>query len=200
MGVLPEDSREWMTTGTAAFLDVVDRLSDHDLDAATSLPGWSRRHIVAHVHFNARALGRLTSWAATGTEQRMYPSPEQRTAEIENGALLPAGELRRLVRDSAAALATALDALSAEAWRATVVTAQGRSVAATEIPWMRVREVAVHAIDLDAGVGFADLPSELTAALLADVIGRRVAAGEGPALAGWLTGRTAEAPRLGPWL
>ncbi|HVQ96706.1 MAG TPA: maleylpyruvate isomerase family mycothiol-dependent enzyme [Mycobacteriales bacterium] len=200
MNMFPGAAREWMGTATAVFLDALDRLTDHDLDAPTTLPGWTRRHVVAHVHFNACALGRLASWAATGTEQRMYASPDQRTAEIGAGAARPAAELRRLVRDSAAGLAAALDALTPDAWQATVITAQGRTVAATEIPWMRAREVAVHAVDLDAGVGFADLPAELTAALLVDVIGKRAAAGEGPALAGWLTGRTAEAPRLGPWL
>ena len=46
----------------------------------------SCRHVVAHVHYNARALGRLVQWATTGTENRMYASPEQRASEIEAGA------------------------------------------------------------------------------------------------------------------
>ena len=44
------------------------------------------RHVVAHVHYNARALRRLVQWATTGTENRMYASPEQRASEIEAGA------------------------------------------------------------------------------------------------------------------
>lgn len=193
-------TREWMDEATGLFLDALGRLSDDELDAPTPLPGWTRRHLIAHVHFNASALRRLTSWAATGTEQRMYASPEQRNAEIEQGATLPSAELRRLVRESASGLAADLGALPAGAWQAAVITAQGRTVAATEIPWMRTREVAVHAIDLGAGLTFADLPAGLTAALLADVVRKRAAAGEGPALAAWLTGRAPAAPRLGPWL
>ena len=88
----------------------------------------------------------------------MYASPEQRNAEIAGGATLPAAELRALVADSAERLGRRSDALSPRPWQASVVTAQGRTVPATEIPWMRAREVAVHTVDLDAGVGFADLP------------------------------------------
>ena len=65
---------------------------------------------------------------------------------------------------------------------------------------MRAREVAVHAVDLHTGVTFADLPSGLTLALSTEIVGKRSLAGEGPALAEWLTGRTSTAPALGPWL
>lgn len=193
-------ARKWMDEATALFLDCLDRLSDEDLDAPTSLPGWTRRHVVAHVHYNARALARLVAWAATGTEHPMYASPEQRAAEIETGSSLAPTELRRLVRESANDLAAALDGLAPHGWLAAVVTAQGRIVEATEIPWLRTREVAVHAVDLNAGVRFDDLPPELTAALLTDVVAKRAAAGDGPALAAWLTGRSTQAPSLGPWL
>jgi maleylpyruvate isomerase len=189
-----------MDESTTLFLGCLDRLSDDDLAAPTALPGWTRRHVVAHVHFNALALGRLASWAATGVESRMYPSREHRNAEIEEGARLPAPELRRLVQTSAADLAAALDALSPEAWERTVVTAQGRSVPATEIPWMRAKEAGIHAVDLAAGVTFADLPPGLVTALVPEVAATRAAGPAGPALAAWLTGRTPDAPQLGPWL
>lgn len=192
--------RGWMDEGTKLFLTALDGLTDDELDRATELPGWSRRHLVAHVHYNAEALRRLASWARTGVESRMYADADQRTSEIEAGAALPADRLRALVRSSAAELADDLDALSEEAWRRQVVTAQGRTVPATEIPWMRTREVAVHAVDLGAGITFAALPQELNAALVADVVKKRAASGEAAALAAWLTGRAREAPVLGPWL
>jgi uncharacterized protein (TIGR03083 family) len=193
-------TREWTTETTALFLRGVDSLSDAQLDEPTALPTWTRRHVVAHVHCNAQALGRLVSWAATGVESRMYPSRERRDTEIEEVAVLPAGELRRLVHASAGELAGALDGLASEAWAHQVVTAQGRTVPATEIPWMRARELAVHAVDLGAGATFADVPVDLLTRLLTDVVSKRAASTEGPALAAWLTGRTTEAPALGPWL
>jgi len=192
--------REWMDDATKLFLAGVDALSDDMLNAPTGLPGWTRRHLIAHVYYNAEALRRLTRWAATGEPSPMYHSPRQRAEEIEAGALLPAAELRGLVDESAAALATDLDSLSDRDWAREVVTAQGRTVPASEIPWLRAREVAVHAVDLGAGVGFSELPDELNTALAIDVINRRALAGEAALITEWLTGRTTQAPTLGPWL
>jgi uncharacterized protein (TIGR03083 family) len=189
-----------MAATTRLFLAGVDALSDSELDAPTVLPGWTRRHVVAHVHANALALGRLVGWATTGVESRMYASREARDAEIEETAALPHRELRRLVRTSAETLDAALEALPRDGWTHEVVTAQGRTVPAADIPWMRARELAVHAVDLDAGVAFGDLPDDLVVRLLTDVVTTRATSGEGPALAAWLTGRSAEPPTLGPWL
>jgi maleylpyruvate isomerase len=189
-----------MDHGTTLFLGAVDGLADDDFDQPTSLPGWTRKHLIAHVHYNAEALRRVVSWARTGVESRMYAGPEQRAVEIEQGAAQPASELRVRVLESATALASDLDALTDKAWSSPVVTAQGRTVAAAEIPWMRAREVAVHAVDLASGVGFADLPEGFNAALALDVVTKRTANGEAAALAEWLTGRNPEAPVLGRWL
>jgi maleylpyruvate isomerase len=192
--------RDWMDHGTKLFLAAVDGLDDAAFDRPTALPGWTRKHVIAHVHYNAEALRRLVRWARTGAESRMYASPQQRAAEIGQGAQLSAAQLRLMVHESASALAADLDALTEPSWSQAVVTAQGRTVPATEIPWMRTREVAVHAIDLDAGVGFTDLPDDLNAALVTDTVAKRLAEGEGAVLAQWLTGRAAGAPALGPWL
>jgi len=194
------DARTWTRQGTKLFLDAVAELSDAAFDEPSGLPGWSRRHVVAHLHYNAEALRRLVSWAATGVEQPMYASSQARGEEIEQGALLPVGTLRQLVATSATALESDLDALPETAWAAEVRTAQGRLIPASQIPWLRAREVAVHAVDLRAGVTFADLPEGFVAELLVDVVRRRAEYGDGPDLAAWLTGRTESAPTLGPWL
>lgn len=113
----------------------------------------------------------------------MYASPERRAADIAAGARLPAAELRAWLTSSAQNLAADLDALSAGAWDAKIVTAQGIARQASEIPWMRTREVFVHAIDLGAGTAWTDLPAPFLTALLDDVTARRSAKGGGPALA-----------------
>jgi maleylpyruvate isomerase len=194
------DVRAWMDTGTKLFLSALDGLDDAALDEQTSLPGWTRRHVVAHVHYNAEALRRLATWAATGVETPMYASKQQRDDEIEHGATLTAEQIRASVTRSAEALAQDLDGLSPDAWEAEVVTAQGRRISAEDIPWLRTREVAIHAVDLGAGVTFADLSEDLVEALLVDVVRKRARSGEGQALAEWLTGRSPQAPSLGPWL
>lgn len=194
------NARPWLDLGTELFLGTVDRLTDEELAAPTALPGWTRGHVIGHVHGNAEALRRLLSWAATGVEQRMYADARQRADEIEAAAALPAATLRALAARSARELAQDMDRLPAPAWDQAVVTAQGRTVPAREIVWMRAREVAVHTVDLAHGVGFADLPDDFNAALAADALARHAAKGSAAGLAGWLTGRSPRPPELGPWL
>jgi maleylpyruvate isomerase len=179
----PEQTLAWMADGTGKLLTDLAALPDEALTGPTALPGWTRRYLLAHVAANAGALRNLVHWARTGEERRMYASNEQRDADIASGARLPAAQLRAWVESSARALAADLDAMPGPAWEAKVITAQGLTRRASEIPWMRDREVYVHAIDLGAGTGWTDLPAEFLAALLDDVTARRSANGGGPALA-----------------
>ncbi|NEE04418.1 maleylpyruvate isomerase family mycothiol-dependent enzyme [Phytoactinopolyspora halotolerans] len=175
------DTRIWMDDGTALLLERIDALPLDEPGAGAEpvpgLKGWSRGHLLAHIGYNAQALQRLAHWARTGVETPMYASTESRNAEIEEGAKRPLGELAGFVRTSASDLARALDDLPGPAWKATVRTAQGREVPAREIPWMRTREVWIHAFDLDPEhVSFHDFPADLLDALITDVVamfGRR---------------------------
>lgn len=204
---------DWWTDGERRFGTTVSRLTDEDFAGASLLPGWSRATVLGHVTRNADALVNLLTWARTGVEAPMYPSREARDAGIAEAAALPPAGLRAELSAAADRLATAVRELPDAAWSAQVRTAQGRSVPATEVPWMRCREVWVHAVDLDAAVGFGDVPDDVLAALIDDVFimwGRRGAvpdmtvfaggrtwgtgsvsvAGSLAAVAGWLTGRT----------
>jgi uncharacterized protein (TIGR03083 family) len=193
-------ARTWLDDATRMMLRAVDSLDDNDFASPSALPGWTIAHIVAHLHFNAEAIERLIQWARTGVETPMYSSTAQRASDIETGALLQPAELRRLVHASALMLSTSFDTLTASMWANNVVTAQGRTVPATELLWMRFREVAVHGMDLGRGISFVDLPGEAVAKLVDEIVAKRLAAGEAPALAAWLTGRTNAGPVLGPWL
>src|SRR4051812_12238704 len=185
---------------TPVFLRAVDSLSDTSLAEPTALPGWTRGHVIAHVHSNALALRRLVQWAHTGDESRMYASPAQRNEEIEHGARLEPAKLRAFVHESAATLADDLAQLTDAQRQHIVITAQGRHIPADEIPWLRCREVGVHAVDLDAGVTFADLTDDFLAALVDDVTAKRRANGDLASVAAWLTGRARADEPLGAWL
>ncbi|MEW2623722.1 maleylpyruvate isomerase family mycothiol-dependent enzyme [Streptomyces sp. NPDC048106] len=175
------DARRWALIGAELVSEAVNGLDDAGYAAPSALPGWTRAHVAAHVAANAEALCNLVHWAATGEPTPMYASPEERAAGIERGRALPAGRLTAWLRRSADALEARMDELGEEQWRHEVVTAQGRTVPATELPWMRSREVCVHAVDLLTGVSFADLPADFLAALCDDVTGKRAAA-PGPAV------------------
>ncbi|WP_233159300.1 maleylpyruvate isomerase family mycothiol-dependent enzyme [Pseudonocardia sp. MH-G8] len=161
----------WMGAGTELLVRAVDALPDDALGVPSALPGWSRAHVVAHVARNAEALTRLARWARTGVETPMYPSREHRAAEIESSAQRPADALRDELVATAEALDAALAALGPQAWEAQVRSAAGRPVPAAEIPWMRVREVWLHAVDLDAGLTVADFPPDVVDTLLDDAVG-----------------------------
>nr|GLK38922.1 maleylpyruvate isomerase [Rhodococcus wratislaviensis] len=157
--------------GTAYFAQRLAELSDSDLDGETLLSGWSRRHLLAHVGYNAAALCRLLDWAATGVQTPMYASPEQRGREIAEGATLSAAALRNLFDHTVARLDEKWRNLPASAWDAQVRTAQGRLVPVSETAWMRTREVWIHAVDLDNGGRFGDFPDVVLESLLTDIIG-----------------------------
>lgn len=155
--------------GTAYFSRKLAELSDDDFDAPSLLPGWTRRHVIAHVGFNARALTRLLEWAASGNETPMYAGPDQRLHEIEDGATLKPIALRHLVSHSNVHLNVEWRDLSPAAWQTEVRTAQGRTVPASETAWMRSREVWIHAVDLNNGGRFHDFPPDLLDRLLTDI-------------------------------
>ena len=157
--------------GTAFFARKLNELSDADLDGASLLPGWSRRHVAAHIGYNARAISRLVEWAATGVENPMYTSKEIRDHEIDFGATLSPIALRNLFDHSAVHLNVEWRDLPSDAWHHKVKTIQGRLVQAEETIWMRTREVWVHAVDLDNGASFKDIPAPVLIRLLQDITG-----------------------------
>lgn len=169
--------------GTAFFSRALNQLSDTDFDEPSLLPGWSRRHVAAHVGYNARALARLVEGARTGEAIAMYESPTARNSEIEVGATLPVVAIRNLCEHAAIHLNVEWRDLPAACWSNQVTTAQGRLVPVSETVWMRTREVWIHAVDLDNGAQYDDFPAELIDRLITDV------------LAGWAR-KGAAVPRL----
>jgi len=161
----------WMGAGTEFLVRLVGAMPDDALAAPSALPGWSRAHVVGHLTRNAEALTRLATWARTGVETPMYADPEQRAKDIESSAHASVETLRRELATTADDLDAALAALDESGWRAEVRSALGRTVPATEVPWMRVREVWLHAVDLDAGASVADLPDGVVDTLLDDATG-----------------------------
>jgi maleylpyruvate isomerase len=187
--------------GTEHLLALAGPLGD-DLAGPSGLPGWSRAHLIGHVARNAEALTRLATWARTGVETPMYPSPDARAAEIEASASLPADVLHADLGKSADALDAALATLTPEQWRAPVRSALGRTIPAAEVPWMRIREVWLHAVDLGTGGRFDDIPGDVVDLLLDDVVGMIGGKDGCPAVAlrasdrdtGWRLGDPAAAP------
>ncbi|KJK48612.1 hypothetical protein UK23_16510 [Lentzea aerocolonigenes] len=194
-----------MAEGHEHFLSCLRSVDDGQLARPSGLPGWTGRHLLSHLGHNARALSRLARWAATGEPTPMYPSTSARAEEIETGAGWPVPRLREFVAEEQEQLVAVLGLITGERWQADVITAQGRIVPAGTIPWLRARELWIHAHDLRPGGDFAFMPADFLDALVEDVLTHRRArqsvavnvSGPPADLAQWLTGRGAS-PRLRP--
>ncbi len=191
------------------------------LAAPSMLPGWTRAHVVAHLVGNADGLTRLLHWADTGEVTPMYADAADREAAIEAVVADPAADLPGLLEASVARLLAAAEQLDDEQWQTVVRLgpgAQGRSVAAAEIPWRRLVEQEMHNVDLAGAYTPAHWADEFVHRLLAEVAERyltrddvprldlRTVDGEwasthegtettsvegpAPALLAWLTGRS----------
>lgn len=118
----------------------------------------------------------------------MYESAVQRDADIAASARQPARILRAELITTAESLTEALFDRDDYAWVATVRTSTGRRMRATELPWLRAREIWLHAVDLGSGVAMADLPPDMIEMVIDDVTATFAPPDCPPA--GWLTGRS----------
>ncbi|MGE0305489.1 MAG: maleylpyruvate isomerase family mycothiol-dependent enzyme [Acidimicrobiia bacterium] len=161
---------------SARLLSTLASLSDTALRERSALPDWSRAHVLVHLARNADGLRNLLLWARTGTPARMYPSRAVRAADI---ATAPERSLEVITADLEAAterLRIDLAALPDNAWSRPIITTPGDvdsdPRAASVIPLMRLTEVEIHHVDLDAGSGFADIPIAAAHRLLDFIEGR----------------------------
>ena len=158
-----------IAAATTRFFDTVRTFSDDDITGPSLLPGWTRGHVLAHLARNADGLVNLLLWARTGIETPQYASTFLRDHDIEAGAPRPPAE--QLTDNEAAAerwLALA-KALTEDAWNAEVRTRQGHPIPATEVRWMRLQEIEIHHIDLNATYHPTDWPTDFVTRILAEV-------------------------------
>ena len=172
------DARRWMREGTDLVSGALATLDEDAFLQPSALPGWTRKHVVAHLGANADGLSNLVRWAATGERTPMYASMEQRNADIEAGATRSGAELIDYFVRASGRLDAGMNDLTEVQWSTEVLTAQGNPVPASETPWMRSREVMIHAIDLNTAIGFNDLPTDFLTALCSDIAAKRTAANE----------------------
>jgi maleylpyruvate isomerase len=210
---------------TGPLLAAVGALDQRALAGPSLLPGWSRGHVVTHLARNADALVNLLTSARTGVERAAYPSRADRDADIAEGADRLAAVQREDLIAAGERFLHEAGRLEDEHWAVPLAHPSGRPMIAAEIPELRLFEMWVHLVDLDAGIGFGDVghlevlidvalrnrPGVRVVAELAD--GRQVVSGTGRAEVGgpaaevlaWLAGRgpasalSGVPPELGAW-
>lgn len=158
------------TLGERFYLKTLDQISPKGMADASLLPGWSRTHVAMHVVHNAEGFMRLLEWARTGVENPMYPSREERDREIEESVAHTGGEdAIAIAHEVVEELDEAFAAMGESDWSNRIVSGRGDDIVAAEIPWLRTREVFVHALDLGIGATALDFPAAVVDRLLDDI-------------------------------
>jgi maleylpyruvate isomerase len=186
-------------------------LTDDAVREPSLLPGWTRGHVLAHLADAARARTRVVEHGLRGEVVAMWATGE-RDMIIDATAGRTAAEHRAAVAAQAEALERVWSRV--EDWPAFAPAV-----------YTRWREVWIHLVDIDAGIGPADWPEDFadhavgflreripagTSLTVTDVPREHTKATAGVAgpirdLAAWLTGRGDGAtligplPSLGPW-
>ncbi len=173
----PPDPADRLADAGQRLTRTVDGLHGDDWEAPSLLPGWTRAHVVAHLALNAEAMTRVLRGVvadeAEDAPRTMYDSDEARDSDIAALADLGATELRDRLLAATTDLTDAVASVPASAWDGRIErTPGGRSMATASLPGMRLRELEIHHVDLDAGVTTADWPSGFAEHLL-DAMNRR---------------------------
>lgn len=156
---------------TSKLMQSAASLTDEQARAASSLPGWSRGHLLTHIARNADSLRNLLIWARTGVETPQYKSNEAREQGVIAGAGRPSAQLVEDLGASAAAFTAEAARLGDSDWAAEVRGLRGPPHPAWYTLLRRLTEVEVHHVDLDAGYGPADWPAAFAAESLERVAG-----------------------------
>jgi maleylpyruvate isomerase len=155
---------------TGRLLGAAARLGDADVPEPSLLPGWTRGHVLAHLARNADGLVNLLLWARTGIETPQYTSQFLRDADIEIGAPRPLPEQLTDLRAASDRWLALARTMPADRWSYAVRARTGREVPAALIPWLRLREIEIHHVDLNLGYQPTDWPPAFIARLLPEVV------------------------------
>lgn len=156
----PPEAIELALSAHRALSTQLDSMGRRGVDptAPSLLPGWTVGHVLTHIARNADGFRRLLAGADRGDAAEMYPGGlPARNAAIDAGATRAWAALAADVRASAAALDAQF--LDQSRWDGGGTGSAGQTFLARDVPFLRSREVFVHAADLgDAGFGPPDWP------------------------------------------
>jgi maleylpyruvate isomerase len=174
-----DDTLTAVARHTRLLLDHATRLAD--VRAPSLCEGWSRAHVLSHVARNAEAIQRLAEWALDGEPREMYPGgTAARDAAIDEGALRsgpsspddprPAGVFADDLAETAERLARTLAELSGPLAVDHVEMRGGLEVSPLTLPFLRLRELVYHHVDLDDGFTFGDVEPALLVRFIDDAV------------------------------
>ena len=174
---------EHIAAETERVVATASSLRNDAVLAPSLCAGWSRGHVLSHLARNADALARVCTVALTGEPGTMYASQQARDDEIEAGARRPAADQAADILQSAERLATLLAALGPEHTDVSVARVpSGPTLSVGRVPFMRLRELVFHHVDLDACFTFDRVAPELVDLFLDEAVERLSTDDEAPSV------------------
>ncbi|MCM6778518.1 maleylpyruvate isomerase family mycothiol-dependent enzyme [Nocardia sp. CDC159] len=164
----PEPLLDTVDRATQHLLDALGELTDADVPEPSLLPGWTRGHVLAHLARNADGLLNLLLWARTGIETPQYASQFLRDSDIETGAPRPIAEQLTDLRAASDRWLALARAMPADRWDYRVRARTGKQLPASAVPWLRLREIEIHHVDLNIGYRPQDWPADFVARMLTE--------------------------------
>ncbi len=153
---------------TTRYLRALTLLDDHELQAPSLLPRWSRAHVVTHLARQADALTHALAAVLNGEDAWMYSSQTVRDDEIDRGATRSAAQLREDAEASAGRFRAVVHRLGREHLAAPISRLPGGPtfMTAADTTGKRWAEIEIHHADLDLGYTAADWPVEFSRFLI----------------------------------
>ncbi|MDQ0146484.1 maleylpyruvate isomerase family mycothiol-dependent enzyme [Pseudarthrobacter niigatensis] len=134
-----------------ALTAAVDRIPAGGEKASSTLPGWSRGHLLAHVAGICNALARQVEYGRRGETVELYDGGvDGRNRAIELAAGHSLEDHREDVAAAVQRALAAFDALGEDEWQTRIAFRDGVIFDAGLALW---RELVIHTADLDTGSG-----------------------------------------------
>jgi maleylpyruvate isomerase len=169
---------------TERLLTTVRGFTDQDVRQSSSLPGWTRGHVLTHLARGGDAIANLLDGVRTGVPGRAYASQQARDDAIEAGSGRDALALLADLVASARRFRQAAS-LPEEAFEVPVQVLTGAPFPAAQLLERRLVELELHHADLAAGYRPRDWPEEFVVLDLGEPMRsqreERLAADERPA-------------------
>jgi maleylpyruvate isomerase len=135
----------------AALTAGLDRIPDGGERAPSTLPGWSRGHLLAHLAGICNALARQVEYGRRGEKVELYDGGvDGRNKAIELAAGHSLAQHRDDVDAALQRVLAAFDALAGNEWQTSIAFRDGVIFDAGLALW---RELVIHTADLDTGAG-----------------------------------------------
>jgi len=177
-----DDQVVTLRSAVSRFRSTLDGLTEDDVRAASSLPGWTRGHVLTHVARSADSRRRLLRAARAGEVGRQYSDEQTRAREIDDGVRRPAAVIREDTADALDRLLAAIVDFPADRWAAPGHwLGVGQRPVRRVVPSMR-RELEYHHVDLAAGYAPDDWPPDFVTEQLDELTTKFTRRPEAPAV------------------